>query len=191
MLKRICLATAMFVLTVPAWATVTIYENQAEWQAAANHHFTTIDFTGWPDWTIITNQYSSFGIKFTDGSDRIRNADNIFPNDGSGLYGAISSITMEFSAPIYYMAHWYFAGSKLELYYQGMLTYRSPTFAPTTFHNFVGFLSTAPFDKARVFEPTGGAINVDDLYFQSPIPVPGVLVLLGLAALTQHRRRPQ
>lgn len=182
-------ALILFVFARLSSATVAVYENQADWQNAVNHHYTTIGFTGWPDWTIITNQYANLGIEFTDGTDRVRNNPNIFLNDGSGLYGAITSITMQFAAPIYYMAHWYLSTSKLELYLGGSLIYTSPTFDPPTPHHFVGFVSTQPFDRARIFSPVGAEINVDDLYFQ-PIPAPGALALLGLAALARHRRRP-
>lgn len=188
--KHLCFSVITWLCTASAWGTVTIYENQTGWEDAVNNDFTTIDFTGWPDWTIITTQYSSLGIQFTDGSDRIRNNPELFPNDGSGLYGAVSSITIEFSSPIYYLAHWYYAGSRLDLYYGGELIYTSPFFNPLgPPHHFVGFISTELFDEARIYAPNGGAINVDNLYFQSPIPAPGALTWLGLAALVRCRRR--
>ena len=68
-------------------AQVVEYENQAEWEAAAGA-FTTIDFTGFPNLTFITDQYMDLGLLFTDGDDTIAGFDpNTFIQDGWGVDG--------------------------------------------------------------------------------------------------------
>ena len=67
---------------LPAHAGVTEFTDRAEWEAAVGV-FSTIDFTQFPQGTIITDQYQDLGVLFTDGNDSIFFS-NGFPNDGAG-----------------------------------------------------------------------------------------------------------
>ena len=84
-------------LTVsPAHGDVTEFTDKDEWIAAVGP-FTTIDFTGFPDGTLITDQYADLGVIFTGGTENIF-LNNSFPNDGAGL-NAFGVIAMEFATP--------------------------------------------------------------------------------------------
>jgi hypothetical protein len=171
-----------------AEATVIPYTNKASWQSAAGA-YTTIDFTGYPDGTIIADLYAPLGIHFTDGIDQIWNNGNAFPNDAWGLNGAFDSTTVEFDVPIHSIAIDFPGIARIKLYSEGRLIYTSPEFAGIV-GVFGGLISTEPFDKAVLYDPFGGFF-VDTLYFGPPIPVPGALAILGLAGLmcSQKRRR--
>ena len=81
----ITLACLAVLFTQYAQADVVEFHERDEWEAAAGS-FSTIDFTGFPDSTIITDQYLDLGVLFTQGNDNIELSGS-FPNDGSGLDG--------------------------------------------------------------------------------------------------------
>src|SRR5262245_12525233 len=100
------------------------YEDFAQWQAAVGP-FTTIDFTGFPQSTIIFDQYADEGVLFTDHNDRIVLTPD-FLQDGSGLYSAIDyTITLQFDSPKQWIACHYPGWVKFALYYDGTLVYVS------------------------------------------------------------------
>ncbi len=74
------------------------FTDKDKWIAAVGD-FTTIDFTGFPDGTPITDQYADLGILFVGGGENIRLQDDIFPNDGAGLNSDFVDIGMEFATP--------------------------------------------------------------------------------------------
>ena len=80
----------------PARADVTEFTDKDEWIAAAGP-FTTIDFTGFPPATFITEQYADLGIHFTDGDDVIHFTET-YKNDGVGLFGN-GDIALLFDSP--------------------------------------------------------------------------------------------
>lgn len=171
-----------------AEATVVDYTSKSEWEAAAGP-YTTIDFTGFAPGTIITDQYASLGVTFTEGNDRINESIIGFPNDGFGLNGVIDTFTLEFSQPMYTIACEFPGTLQIRLYYQGVLFHTNPfTFGGGGSGFFGGMVSDQPFDRAVVLDPQGG-VNVDDLHFGRGIPAPAALPLLGLALLAGRRRR--
>jgi len=174
--------------THEASAAVTDYTSKAAWQAAAGP-YTTIDFTGFAPGTIITNQYASLGVIFTEGNDRINKLQS-FVNDGWGLNGVIDTFTLAFSQPMYTIACEFPGTLQIRLYYQGTLFHTNPnTFGGVGSGFFGGMVSDQPFDRAVVLDPQG-AVFVDDLHFGQGIPAPAALPLLGLALLA-GRRRPR
>lgn len=184
---------AWFVFAIDVFGSVTVFYNglnhpaarQAWMQTAAP--FTTIDFTGFAENTIITNQYQSAGLTFTDGTDRV-NLNDSFPNDGSGLYGAIDSIHLAFAQPTYSIAVDFPGSLRIALYWQGAVTYTSPDFVNGGTGFFAGLISDQPFDAAIIIDPTGG-VFIDDLFFGPPIPAPATFAAMLLAALVPHSRR--
>jgi MYXO-CTERM domain-containing protein len=173
-------------------AQVAEYTNFAQWQAAAGQH-TTITFTEYPQFTIITDQYQCHGAVFTDGNDFIHHA-GAFPQDGAGLTGNFvggvgDAITVAFTTPMTSIGTHYPGLLFFELYSQGTLIYSSSNFSTATGF-FAGLVSSQPFDSAVIgnwgFEATA---NIDNLYFGPAIPAPPAFVLLGAAGLCVHRRR--
>jgi len=170
-----------------ASAAVTDYTSKSEWEAAAGA-YTTIDFTGYTSGTIITNQYASPGVIFTEGNDRI-NDSIAFLNDGWGLNGSFDTFTLSFSQPMRTVACDFPGHLQIKLYYQGTLIHTNPFwFGGSTSASFGGMISDQPFDRAVVLDPLGD-VFVDDLHFGQGIPAPGVLPLLGLALLASRRKR--
>jgi MYXO-CTERM domain-containing protein len=173
-------------LSTSVQAEVTSFEDRDEWEVVVGE-FTTIDFTGFDQLTIITDQYADLGILFTDGSDWI-----IFDGDfedGSGLGGGFGDdIEISFDEPQYWIAIDFVGLAQFELFRDGELIYTSYVFDdnPSTF---AGLFSTEPFDAVVLDDPTAGFISIDNLYFGPPIPAPGAFGLIGLSAFLGTRRR--
>jgi hypothetical protein len=170
----------------PVRAEIIEFRHKAEWEGDVGE-FTTIDFTGFDQLTIITDQYADLGILFTDGSDWI-----IFDGDfedGSGLSGGFGDdIEISFDE----MQHWIaidFVGiAQIELYRDGELIETSSIYDDTV-STFGGLISSEPFDAAVIDDPSASFITIDNLHFGPPIPTPGVLVLVGLGVLGACDRR--
>jgi MYXO-CTERM domain-containing protein len=143
---------------------------------------------GFPEYTVLTDHYSSLGVTFTDGIDLVV-FDSGFLNDGVGLYGAIDSITVEFSAPMHVIAANFPGHIQFKLFRSGDLIYESDIVSGGFLGNFFGLISGEPFDEAVILDPTG-AVYIDDLYFGPPIPAPPVgAMMVGAAAMACARRR--
>jgi hypothetical protein len=166
-------------------ATVTQYENKMQWQQAVANNFTTLDFTGFPKFTLLTTQYVNLGAIF-DGTDDVETA-SAFINDGWGLEGN-GDIFVNFTQPMYYIATDFPGFLQYKLYFQNQLIFTSSVFSQGFVGNFAGLISTTPFDRAQLIDPTGGAA-IDDLFFGPPIPAPGVFGSLAAFALFNQRRR--
>ncbi len=178
-------ASAILVAS-PVYAGVQEFTDKDEWIDAVGE-FTTIDFTGFPDGTFITDQYADLGVLFTDGNDTIHNTCG-YENDCWGLRGS-DTITIAFDSPQAYIAVDYPGGMKFQLFSEGRLIYTSGDFGLGGAGNFAGLLSTDLFDGALLYDWIDGTVFIDDLHFG--VPAPGSLPLLALGALTQRRRRQQ
>jgi hypothetical protein len=174
--------------TLASHGAVVQYNNKSAWQAAAGSH-STINFTGYPQATLITNQYSNLGVAFTDGIDLIHLSGS-FVNDGAGLNGAIDEIEVTFSQPMSSIAIEFPGFAAIHLYSNRSLIYQSTAFGSTPVGNFGGLISDFSFDRAVIYDPSGD-VFIDDLHFGPPIPAPGALAIFGLAGLmcSQKRRR--
>ena len=171
---------------LPAHAGVIEFTDRAEWEAAVGQ-FSTIDFTGFPKGTTITDQYADLGVFFADGNDFIRMGEFLFPNDGWGLGGGFfDDIELSFDTPQFWIAVNYPGNIQLGLLREGVLIYTSTVFSDIL-GNFAGLLSTQPFDAALISDPSDDAVFIDDLHFG--VPAPGGLCLLALAAICHGRRR--
>ncbi len=123
---------------------------------------TTIGFTGFPEGTIITDEYAKLGVLFLDGDDWVQCCSyDLFPQDGVGLH-TNGVIHLLFSDPRRWVAA---DGGDLMfvLFFEGVLVYESSEAG--SFEPFLGLLSTTPFDAVTVYS---GAF--DDLHFGS-LPV--------------------
>ncbi|MCH8150741.1 MAG: hypothetical protein IH830_00025 [Planctomycetes bacterium] len=163
------------------------FTDKAEWISAVGR-FTTIDFTGFPDGTFITDQYADLGILFTDGNDNIFLSDNAFPNDGAGLFGGgFTPIAVSFDTPQAWIAVDFPGAVQFELFREGELIYTSSLFGGGGVGFFAGLVSSELFDAAVILDPDDQSVFIDDLHFG--VPAPGAIALLALASLFSTRRR--
>ena len=176
------------VLTTSASAEIQEYFSMDEWSGEAGE-FTTIDFTGFEDGTFITDQLEDQGVVFTDDDNFINTG--VFP-DGAGLFDQETGLPepddmwLEFSQPMTSIAVDFPGGMQIELFDDGNPIAKSSFVDPFT--DFFGITSQASFDTARLLDPAGGTA-IDNLHFGPPVPAPGALGLLGIAALMRCRRR--
>ena len=183
----------VMLLSAPTSADVQEFTDKDEWIDAVGA-FTTIDFTGFPAGTWITDQYADFGILFTDGDDWIHNTCS-YVNDCWGLVGGGSNnqITLAFDTPQLWIGVDYPGAMKFELFSEGRLIYTSSDFGVNGTGHFAGLLSTSLFDGAVLSDWVDGFVSIDDLHFGAPAPgkcawdldgngsvgVPDLLSLLG------------
>ncbi len=162
------------------------FTDKEEWIAAVGR-FTTIDFTGFPDGTFITDQYADLGVLFVGGNENIFLSDNAFPHDGAGLFGGGPPIAVSFDTPQAWIAVDFPGDVQFELFREGELIYTSSLFGGGGVGFFAGLLSTELFDGAVISDPTDAGVFIDDLHFG--VPAPGAIALLALGGLFSTRRR--
>jgi len=156
-------------------ADVIEYLDKAEWELGAGD-YTTIDFTGFADGTVITDQYADLGVLF--GSDIAIHLSSF--QDGAGLHGVYPTpIEIWFAEPVTAIATDFLGDLLIELYSGNDLVYTSSYFG--YFSKFGGLVSSEPFDAAKILDPSDSAVVIDNLYFAPPIPGPSALALLGVA----------
>jgi hypothetical protein len=142
---------------------VTVFLNRPEWEIAVGGRFTTIGFTGFPDATLITDQYADLGIVFTDGNDRINfSSANVL--DNWGLAGNAGGITAVFDEPQLWVGVNHPGGMKIDLFSDGVLIYDGDNFG-SGYGLFRGLLSTEPFDRVVFSDLTDTDVFIDDLHF--------------------------
>jgi len=185
-IRRLVITLSVLFTANPAIGVVASFTSKPAWQAAAGAH-TTIDFTGFDVGTIITTQYQSLGVIFTEGNDRI-NALQSFVNDGFGLNGVIDTFTLAFSQPMRTIACEFPGSLQFKLYSQGQLIHTSTIFGNVGTGFFGGLISDQPFDSAIVIDPQGD-VYVDDLHFGQGIPGPCTMVVLGMGICIKRRKR--
>jgi hypothetical protein len=178
-----CAIIAVVGQAVNSYAGVLEFTDKDDWIAAVGP-FTTIDFTGFPNGTFITDQYSEVGAVFTDGNDSIHIA-AVFENDGAGLDGN-GDTEVAFLSPQAWLAADFPGDLQIDLYVGDQLLHSS-VFIAGGAGNFAGIVSTDLFDRVILIDPSGPQVAIDDLHFG--VPTPGAIWLLGLAALCPARRR--
>jgi len=182
------IALAGVVTSVPAFAHVEVYFDFDEWQAALTRT-TSIDFTGFPNGTVIFAQFEDQGVVFPTQDAFILLGQSIFPDDGAGLHSGIVSgnITMRFLQPQYGIGTHFIGDSQIDLFAGGALIYSSLGWNEPA-GTFIGYVSDQPFTEAVISAVGTVPINViDDLHFG--VPAPGALGVFATAALTGSRRR--
>ena len=162
------IALTLMLLSAPASADVIEFTDKDEWIDAVGE-FTTIDFTGFPEGTWITDQYADLGILFTDGDDWIHHTCG-YVNDCWGLAGGDGDeqITLAFDTPQLWIGVDYPGAMKIELFNEGRLIYTSSDFGGGGAGKFAGLLSTDLFDGALLYDWIDGTVFIDDLHFGPP-----------------------
>ena len=172
---------------LPAHAGVTEFTDRAEWEGAVGQ-FSTIDFTGFPPVTIITDQYQDLGVTFTDGND-VTFFTPSFVNDDWGLRGN-GDINLSFATPQGWIGVDFPGGVRVLLFSGGELIHFSSIFSagPDGVGGFGGLVSTELFDAVVILDPFD-AVSIDDLHFG--VPAPSALPLIALLGGWLARRRPR
>jgi hypothetical protein len=140
------------------------FENKAQWIAAVGDYI-TIDFTGFPVFTFITDQYKQLGVSFVDPANLINgpNPDS-YPNDGWGLDGN-SYIELSFSSPQHWLAADFPDATLIQLYLDGEFVN-----AGAAWFGFDGVVSDIPFNAAILLDFSPGQVHIDDLHFGAQAP---------------------
>jgi hypothetical protein len=179
---------ATLIASGAASADVAQFQNDKEGWVDAVGEFTTIDFTGFPEFTWITDQYAHLGAHFVDGADQIQHYEEGYPEDGWGIDGN-AEVRITFDEHIHAIAVDFPGTLTFQLYDDGVLIFTSDWFGGTNPGHFGGVISDDGFDEVRITDPIGGNVNIDDIHFGPPIPAPGSIV--GVAALALLARRRQ
>lgn len=150
----------------------------------------TVDFTGYPDFTPVTDQWDYLGINFSGFV--VTGGPSFFgyPNDGWGARGE-PFIHLTFERPMQWIAADFPGNLKFQLFNNGQLFHTTQTLGGPGFDWFGGLISDTPFDQVRIYDPLDDLVFLDDLYFGPPIAVPApfsIVVLLPIL-LRQRRRR--
>ena len=162
------------------------YIDKGEWQGVVGAYM-KIDFTGFAECTVITDQYSHLGLLF--GGDLIDYDPSGYQDDWGldGGFGILHPIEIWFAEPVTAIAADFLGDVLIELYSGGELVYTSSYFG--YYSKFAGLVSAEPFDAAKILDPSDEAVFIDNLYFAPPIPGPSALGLLGIAFVGIVRRR--
>ena len=143
---------------------IEIFFDRAEWEAAAGA-FTTVDCTGFPLGTLITDQYADRGVLFTEGNDTIL-LHKGFENDGAGHDGN-GTISLSFAMSLFSIAVDVPGDIRFQLFDGETLIFRSLAYSGDGEPLFVGLVSTHRFDGAILSCP-GDAFFMDDVHFAPP-----------------------
>ena len=161
------------------------FTDKDEWIDAVGD-FNTIDFTGFEEGTIITDQYADLGVFFTDGDDEIGFSADRYPNDNWGLNGNFGRITLAFDSPQFWFGADYAFGLGIWFFEDDELVLVA-SFDGQGGGNFGGIISDEPFDGLLLTgDPLICCPLIDDLYFG--VPGTGGLAVFIVAGVCARRR---
>ncbi|MCP3904580.1 MAG: hypothetical protein GY715_13220 [Planctomycetes bacterium] len=176
-----------FAIASTANAEVIVHDSWSSWSATVAP-ITTLDFTGFPNNTVITDQYTPVGATFMDAGDRVF-VSSVFEKDGAGLNGGFSvAISLEGASQAFAID--VLGLVKIELFNDGTRVYESELFSGGGGSQgyFVGLVADQAFDTVVLTGP--GGVFLDDTHFTAaPLPAPSALGLLMLAGIAGRRRR--
>lgn len=171
-----------------AHADVQAFTDKQAWIDAVGD-FNTIDFTGFEEGTIITDQYADLGVWFTTGYDEIGFSADRYPNDNWGLDGNLGYTTLAFDSPQYWFGADYAFGLGIWFFRDDELVLVA-SFGGQGGGHFGGIISDEPFDGLRLTgDPLGCCPFIDDLYVGVP-GSGGLAVLIVAGVCIRRRRRP-
>ncbi len=140
------------------------YEDKEGWLEAVDNSYTTIDFTGFHQFELITDQYADLGVYFASIVQICNEVCAAFPNDFAGVgSGAFLPICVIFTEPQSWIGFDHPGALFLTLSLNGEEFYFGD-FDNSGFGNFGGVVSSQPFDEVMVYDNTG-AVFIDDLFF--------------------------
>jgi hypothetical protein len=168
MRPKVCLIASLLTAASAARAEVVEFTDTNAWAEAVGS-FNTIGFTGFPDNTLISDQFAELGVLFTDENDFTVCCSEIsFPNDGAGLEGN-PVLHLAFLTPQSCIASHFGSFLRIQLFAGGTLIYTSNDFIGGDPPNFAGLASSELFDAAMLSNPFSFDIVIDDVHFGGPI----------------------
>ena len=172
-------------------ADVLEFDDKGAWIDATGGDFTTIDFTGFPSGTVITNQYIDLGLIFDSGDPNyIQGPLNGYVNDDWGLDGR-DEVIIEFAQPIQWFGMDFPGNLHIQLIRDGEVG-EPIYFGAGGVGNFGGVIADQPFDGVRIHDYGGFEnTNLDDIFFGPPIPGPGAHAALAITGLARAQRKPR
>lgn len=188
-------AACLYVLgcLFPSYAPASVlseYTDLSTYNAAVGSH-SIIDFDdGFPEGTVITDQYVGQDVIFTDGNDTI-DFNPFFLTDGVGLNGN-GRIDISFSSPINHIGIEFPGALQIEFYSGATLLDTSSQFGSGGTGFFGGAIST-PFDRVVLIDWDNDTVFIDNLHFGTVIPIPAAVWLfgsglLGLIGLSRRKK---
>src|SRR6185295_14980764 len=146
-----------------------------------------IGFTEVPLGTTLTDEYSSFGVKFVEGNDRTVFDSVAYPTDSVGLEGGphegqLSFIILQFANPVQSLGVDFPGALRMELFSGNTSLGSSANFGSSGQGFFGGVISDVPFDRAILSDWFAGDVYIDNLHV-APVPEPSTWALFGLAGL--------
>lgn len=176
--------------TTPALAGAENYfdADQQDWfdDAAELGTIRTIDFTGYPEGTFVTDQYQYLGVTFAGGDDYITYVPGGFLNDDWGI-DPNATAHLIFDTPQIGISTAHPGDTQLHLYLEGALIYESPAFGGTGLGHFGGVLGVE-FDEVIITDPGDNAPFIDDIYFVGVPTPPTMVLMLSMLAFRSRRR---
>ena len=192
---RVTLTTITFCATLLAgeFALGAVVEyrdaDRDEWftDVGGGANVSTVNFTGYPDFTPVTDQWAHLGVHFSGFVVTGGQSFFFYPNDGWGARGE-PEINVSFDEPIRWIAADYPGELSFQLFSNDQLihTFHSPQIGGAG--RFAGLLSDQSFDRVRIFREKDDLVFLDDLFFGPPIPAPASICMI-LVSITIPRRR--
>ena len=157
------------------------------WKSAAAS-YSTCDFTGFPLFTVITNQYSGLGALFTSpGPTYIDYAPGGFAQDSWGI-NPQGYLEVKFLSPMNAVGGHYPGVNRIQFFLGDVFLGQTPYLGGSGPY-FGGVTSDLSFDRVRFISIVhGGIAFMDNLYF-SAVPGPGPLAILLVGGMLGRRRR--
>ncbi len=182
-------ACAAMAVTPVALAEFVWFDKDFSGWQAASANYTTVDFTGFPLLTVITNQYSGSGVLFTGPQPTLIDyaPNGGFPEDDWGI-NPQSYLEVKFLWPMHSVGAHVPGSPRIQLFAGDQLLYQT-NYATGLGPKFTGVTSDIAFDRVRFLSAvTGGPSFTDNLYF-STVPGPAPMFALLVASLLPQRRR--
>jgi hypothetical protein len=147
-------------LLLPSLAQVTEYTSRAAFDAAVGAQ-QCADFTAYSNGTVITNQYASIGMTFTQGNDTVL-VSGAFVVDGVGI-NCGGDMEIVFSGPQSAIGCDFPGALKISIYNGATLIWSSTNFAGSGSGFFAGLVSSVSFNRAVITDWVDGAAYVDNV----------------------------
>jgi hypothetical protein len=183
-LPEIWLIASLLTAVSVARAEVAEFTDANAWAEAVGS-FNTIDFTGFPDSTLISNQFAELGVLFTDANEFTVCCSEVqFPNDGEGL-DVNNNLHLSFLTPQSAIAADFHPVLRIQLFCGGSLVYTSSEFVDSIHGTFAGVVTDEFFDSAMMVTSAiddlhfGGPIDAGDLDGDGSVGIADFLLLLG------------
>jgi len=184
---RACAIVACAALAANAGGAVEVYfgdDGRAAWESDVGT-WNEMDFTGFEPGLNPTFEYlESVGAVFVDGFNSIEGEFfTLYPEDGWGIVsgGPGSVIEFELIAPTRSLAMLFPGGINVTLWSGDEVVAQTGGGSPGN-GNFLGLLSTVPFDRVRL-DASGSIAFVDDIRVGVLIPGPGAAALMAVASV--------